>query len=114
MESMECCLDPCTHIFIDNWGLRKVAKVEKCTDCNDKFRRYHTSNNWQYITLDIAVFPSSNLLQHRDPFLEVPKCRMRVKNGKAKIDFSSTNSIYTPFCIVIPKLFMPVVKQLWC
>ena len=40
------------------------------------------------------------------------KTSVRVKDGKTEVNFSRANSMNTPLCIMIPKLLVPVVKQL--
>ena len=39
---------------------------------------------------------------------------MRLKNREVKIKFDAPNFLDAPFSIMVPELFMPMVKQLWC
>ena len=39
---------------------------------------------------------------------------MWLKNREAEIKFDAPNFLDAPFSIVVPELFMPMVKWLWC
>src|ERR1700688_3841912 len=44
--------------------------------------------------------------------MEVSVACVRGKNRKAKVDFIISYCMYAPFCVMVPKLLVPMVKRL--
>ena len=114
MKIMESQFNLCTCFLVNHWQLGKVSEIEEGADCNEKASRDSPSNDQKYIELDITMLTPSNLLQSWDSLYELTKGGVWMKHRKMVIHFCSTNGIDTPLYIMIPKLFVPVVKRLWC
>ena len=92
--------------------LSKVAEVGRHSDAKGEFLRNSVGNNWNNVTLDIAMIPACDLLQRRDAGFEVPKTDEGLQQREPEIDLCVSNCVDAPLCIVVPKLFVPVVKGL--
>ena len=92
--------------------MSEVAEVGKCSDAKGEFLRNSVGDNWDDVTLDVAMIPAHDLLQRRDACFEVPKADEGLQQREPEIDLCISNSADAPLCVVVPKLFVPMVKGL--
>ena len=70
-------------------------------------------NDRNNIPLNITMDSSSNLFQVRNAF-ESSETSMGMKNREVEVNFGFSNSLDAPLCIMIPKLFVPMMQGFRC
>src|SRR5271156_4827182 len=114
MELLQCGFDPGTHLFVNHQGLSQVTEVHQGLNGNEKVLRNSISNDCHNMSLYLPVFTPSDLLKRRYSSVEMPKSYKWMKDREAEIKFGSPNSINAPLGIMVPKLFVPMMKWLRC
>ena len=93
--------------------LREVAEIHECMDSDDEGWWHFPSNYANNKPLDVAMRPPGDLLESRDAVFEILEANHWLDCYEVEVEFFGPNSMNGPLDIVIPKLFMPVMKGLW-
>ena len=93
--------------------LCKVVEVHERMDSNDEGWQHFPSDYTNDKPLDVTMCPPGDLLESQDAIFEILEANHWLDCCEAEVEFFSPNSTNGPLDIVIPKLFMPVMKGLW-
>ena len=80
---------------------------------NQKILWHGIRNNSNNISLHVTMFSSSDLFELGYAFLKVPKTGVWMEDREMEVDLARTKGTNAPLCIMIPKHFVPMMKQFW-
>jgi len=78
MKQGQCGLHFATTVFINYWGLSKIAEVQQGADGHNKLFGSSASNGTNNVSLDVTMLLSRYLFELGNTFFEVSVTNIRV------------------------------------